>query len=73
MRVTAVRTTGRTGVEMEALTAAAPRLTLYDMVKGSSATSGSRTCACWPSAAAAPRTTSPDERACAGCGWPCSP
>ena len=36
MRVTAtVRTTGRTGVEMEALTAAATAaLTLYDMVKG---------------------------------------
>ena len=36
MRVTAtVRTTGRTGVEMEALTAAATAaLALYDMVKG---------------------------------------
>jgi cyclic pyranopterin phosphate synthase len=36
VRVTAtVRTTGRTGVEMEALTAAATAaLTLYDMVKG---------------------------------------
>ena len=36
VRITAtVRTTGRTGVEMEALTAAATAaLTLYDMVKG---------------------------------------
>jgi cyclic pyranopterin phosphate synthase len=36
VRVTAtVRTTGRTGVEMEALTAAATAaLALYDMVKG---------------------------------------
>ena len=76
VRVTAtVRTTGRTGVEMEALTAAATAaLTLYDMVKGVQrdvrvedlrllAKRGGRS----------GDYVAPVSGSWTGCGWPCSP
>ena len=54
-----VRTEGRTGVEMEALTAVSvAALTVYDMCKAVDRGCGSRACACWRSGAAR-----------AGSGW----